>query len=207
MKGKLLCLVLVLVLIVPGLCFSAIVSNFDDGTLDGWTKSGDGSITNPGSGGNPGGFLQATDPATGPNTWGIAPSKFLGDWSQYDNTGFISFDMIVLSGGSPTTEKPNVYISGPGGSASTFANTKVSSTWKTFVFPIIESNWEIKSGSWDNLLTNVTMLKIDLEQIQGKEVTGIDNVTLSQVPIPPSLLLLSSALISLLGFRKKYNFS
>ena len=202
MRVKVASLVAIIVILCTSLSFASVVSNFDDGTLDGWTASGDGSISNPGSGGNPGGFLKATDPATGPNTWGIAPSKFLGDWSSLNGAGFISFDMILLSGGPPTTEKPNVYISGPGGSAICFADNKITSLWQTFVFPIAESMWEIKGGSWNTLLTNVTELKVDLEQIQGKEVTGIDNVVLSQVPIPGAIWLLSSALIGLICGRR-----
>ncbi|HDM78627.1 MAG TPA: hypothetical protein ENG51_19515 [Deltaproteobacteria bacterium] len=207
MRRRVFCAVIIMLLVVPGVCFSAIISTFEDGSLDGWTKSGDGSITNPGSGGNPGGFLKATDPATGPNTWAIAPSKFLGDWRRYNNTGCVSFDMIILSGGLPTTEKPNVYIAGPGGSAACFSATKASTAWKTFVFPINKNYWLLKSGSWDNLLSNVTEFKIDLEQIQGREVTGIDNVALSQVPIPGSFWLFSAATISLLTLSKKYSSS
>jgi len=98
---------------------NTVVSDFDDGTLDGWVKDpdGDGTLSNPLSGGNPDGYLSCYDPAQGVNTWAAAPSKFLGDWSAYDTTGNITFHMKIISTGGSITEKPNVWLEGPGGTA------------------------------------------------------------------------------------------
>ena len=91
---------------------ATVASDFDDGTMDGWSKDpgGDGTLSNPLTGGNPNGYLACYDPAHGVNTWAAAPSKFLGDWSIYDTTGNITFHMKIISTGGSVVEKPNVWL-------------------------------------------------------------------------------------------------
>jgi len=165
------------------------VSSMFDSDLDGWTGTGDGTISWQGSGGNPDGYLQAEDPATGGNTDAVAPPKFLGNWSLFENTGSLSADLTIISGGA-VSEGAMFQISGPGGAAHLAwptADGPPHGEWATFKVPIVESHWTVTSGTWDALLPDVQSLLIDMEHITGVETTGLDNVvlsTLSPDPIP-----------------------
>lgn len=182
------------------------ISDFSS-DLDGWTKQGDGSITQSATGGNPGGFLRASDPAAGSNTNAFAPAKFLGDWSSYDNgVGFVSADFTIITANGPHTEGVEFFISGPGGSASFLFPTADGPTigsWNTYVLPISQSSWNLISGSWAALLSDVQVLRLDLEFISGTEVTGLDNVLLATVPLPPAIWLFGSGLLWLVGIPRR----
>ena len=162
---------------------SFVYSDFDAG-LDGWTCVGDGTCSNPTTGGNPGGFLKNSDPATGANTDAVAPSKFLGDWSALNGNGYLQLDQIILSGSGNQTQGPNIIIQGPGGKATTKYEPSEGppvGSWKSYTFPISEDSWSITSGSWIGLLGDVASLKIDMEFIVGVEQTGLDNVVLTKI--------------------------
>jgi hypothetical protein len=175
--------------------------------LDGWTAQGDGSITHSSTGGNPGGFLRSSDPAAGSNTDAFAPAKFLGDWSAYDNgAGSVSADLTIITANGPHTEGVEFFISGPGGEASfrfpTSAGPSVG-TWTTYTLPISQSDWNITSGNWTSLLSDVQVFRIDLEFISGTEVTGLDNVRLAAVPVPAAVWLFGSGLLGLGGISRR----
>ena len=79
-----------------------LVSDFDDGTLQGWTKEPvfNGNLFNSPTGGNPNGFMVATDTVAGGGALlAHAPSIFTGDLSIYD--GF-QWDEFVYNNGSFT---------------------------------------------------------------------------------------------------------
>ncbi len=74
-----------------------VQSDFNDGTLDGWTLGINGPFENPGSGGADGGagdgFLFAVPPSDGRTSYFLAPEKFLGNWLEQE---IISIRLDVL---------------------------------------------------------------------------------------------------------------
>lgn len=182
------------------------VSDFSAG-LDGWTAQGDGSISHSTTGGNPGGFLRSSDPAAGSNTDALAPAKFLGDWSAYDNgVGSVSADLTIISANGPHTEGVEFLISGPGGQASfrfpTSGGPSIG-TWTTYSLPISQSAWNITGGNWTSLLSDVQVFRIDLEFISGTEVTGLDNVRLAAIPAPATFWIFFSGLLGLITAARR----
>ena len=157
-------------------------STFDSG-LDGWTLQGSGVLSHSSTGGNPGGYAKFTDIA-GPvgDGWLIAPAKFLGNWSGFNEIGLLTWDhRIITYGDIDTVLKASVIISGPGGQA-TFTGSSFQSAWTRFSAPISIANWTINSGSWNAILSNVTSLKIRIEAVWNNgalDVDGVDNIQLA----------------------------
>ena len=161
---------------VTGECLE---NTFSIAGLGDWSFQNTGTVTNPGSGGNTGGFLQIGD-KTGVNSYGFVPSMFHGNWSVYKRSGFVTVDIRMLSSSGTNYGSPDfITISGPGGSAHvalTAADlTLAPRVWKTFAFPIDLPQWTLDSGDWDALISNVTEIRVDLEYIDGAETIGLDN--------------------------------
>ncbi|MFO0796118.1 MAG: putative Ig domain-containing protein [Gemmataceae bacterium] len=167
-----------------------IESTFDIG-LDGWTSDHNSSdISWVSTGGNPAGYLRYAQIPIPHPTYAIAPSRFLGDLSSYVG-GVLSFDQRILNPGTGVwiVEPRAVILSGPGGSARWVGPIPaVSPTdWLTFSIPFEEASWEVTAGSWDNLVRNVSSLRIKIEMFGnngGPDSSGLDNVRLSGPPIP-----------------------
>ena len=70
---------------------SRFSTGFDAGS-EGWTAGGDGTMEWKSSGGNPGGYLQISDWATGDWHWAVAPVSWAGDWRNLIGAN-IGFDM------------------------------------------------------------------------------------------------------------------
>ena len=66
-------------------------ASFDAGP-EGWTAAGDGTMEWKSSGGNPGGYLQISDWASGDWHWAVAPVNWAGDWRNLVNSS-IAFDL------------------------------------------------------------------------------------------------------------------
>ena len=193
-----------LVFVVTAPTWATVIAEtrFDSG-LEGWTKEGDGTVTWQSSGGNPDGYLRAVDPAQGPDTRAIAPAEFLGDWSHFDGTGYLSADLKIISGSQAGIHTgPRFIISGPGGEAVKMWQEADApyGYWDTFSVDIMESEWDVTSGTWDALLSDVTGFRVKMEFITGVETTGLDNVML--VPEPAALSVMALGGVALL-FRRK----
>ena len=178
-------------------------SNFDDGTLQGWIRAIDGktgTINNPGTGGNPGGFLEFTDgPTGGPPENVVAPSSYLGDLSQsldHPSTSFISLDAILLDPAVDQNDLDQIilFLEGPGGSASIdLGLPDTVGQWETFTAFLQESEWTITSGNWSDLLSNVSSFEIQVDWVNpASQQTGLDNIVLNvgaeSVPEPLTIL-------------------
>ncbi len=153
-----------------------------------WSFQQAGTVTNPESGGNTGGFLQIGD-ATG-NSYAFAPSMFLGDWSLYEFSGFLTVDVRILSSTGTNLGSPDfLRISGPGGSAHVALAAEdlnmAPRVWKTFSFLLDRTDWTIDSGDWNSLITNVTECRIDAEYFDNTETIGLDNFGLRMWDCPP----------------------
>ena len=66
-------------------------AGFDAGP-DGWTVAGDGTMEWKPTGGNPGGYLQVSDWASGDWHWVVAPVNWTGDWRNLIGSS-IAFDL------------------------------------------------------------------------------------------------------------------
>jgi len=190
---------------------AAVTSTFDAG-LDGWTSNTPAQIVWVSAGGNPDGYVRFED-ATGDSTAIFAPSKFLGDWSTLDATGIISFDHKIFSTGGGFIFLPyRIDIAGPGGSAFWEGETPNGPTdWPltpdhTATAQLSEDIWSITSGSWSNLLADITELRIQVELVDntgsgGGDVAGIDNIHLT--PIPSAVWLFGAGLLGLTGIARR----
>ncbi|GAB4325410.1 MAG: hypothetical protein Kow00127_18180 [Bacteroidales bacterium] len=162
-----------------------ICSDFEDGGYDGWSFASTGGISNSSSGGNPGRCIRISD--GGGTSTAFTPPKFLGDWSLLDNHGAdIRFDLKITDYSGPVVLSSYfLRISGPGGAATFLMDNQVNAAldrYKTFVFPIDQAYWSMESGSWANLLANVTEAEIIVEFINGSEVVWFDNFCISNLP-------------------------
>ncbi len=165
---------------------ASVISDFDDGTLQGWTAVGDvAGVSNPGSGGNPGGYVRMVDQAVGGVCWAIAPAEYLGNWHGKVS---LSADLTQNSFSGPQFMTVEFRISGPGGNYTrVFGERPPLDVWRTYGTALEESLWTPGSGTWDALLDNVTELRISIEFITGNETNGLDNVCLIDSSIPTTI--------------------
>lgn len=90
---------------------SRFAATFDEGT-EGWSASGDGTLSWSPAGGENGGFLQISDWGTGDYHWAVAPSSWAGDWSAlkgsfitfYYRTDFPDYGAVVEIGSGDNTQ-------------------------------------------------------------------------------------------------------
>jgi hypothetical protein len=181
---------------------TAVAVDFDDGGNDGFTTDAPGfSLANPGSGGNPNGFVLLTDLAqAGPGGFVNAPNQFLGDLSDFAS---IQWDSLRPENASVPSA---VLLVGPGG-AFAFDGGGAKGSWDTNTAPLDDSAaWKQfnGTGTFADSRADVTRLAFLLEVVEGigKEA-GLDNVRLipaagseppdggngggTAIPLPPAL--------------------
>ena len=178
---------------------SAVISDFDQGHLDGWSVGLEGVLSHATSGGNPGGYAQMDDFGGGLNNWAYAPAKFLGDWSGLVGET-LSMDAKQLLGSPIFPDTVDFEISGPGGYATSDTGEYLSYSWATYGTTIEPSAWVVTDGTWEDILANVTMLRIDAEYVQGDDTFGFDNVELT--PEPATLAMLALGGLALIRRKK-----
>lgn len=160
-----------------------VVNTFDSADITQWQLEGDGVLLHNATQGLPGGCLHFDDPATGAISVMVIPPAYLGIWND-DNQEF-SFDMKVATSDNDEIEDfPWVIeISGPGGTAQALPDyIAPHNTWTNLSVPVNEAQWNVISGSWDEILANVNQVRIRVEYIGGLEDVYIDNVSLSFTP-------------------------
>lgn len=89
-------------------------------------------------------------------------------------------------------------LSGPGGSAQWIGPTPTGPTgWVTLSVLVDESNWNVTSGTWAGLLSDVTSFSVRIElvgtSVLPPDQDGVDNVRISGIPEPSSFVLLGAA--------------
>ena len=195
---------------------SDVVSTFDS-SLEGWRLSvprGTERVFHSSSVGNPAGSAYFVDGRGGGNGMIRAPSAYHGDWSQVHELTFEH--RILVLGGEPRIETQwSVDIAGPGGSARFLSDPTVVlpsvDNWVRVVVPLEESMWRPRLGftTWEALISDVNRLDIEIEQVvnsnplsdaANRDQAAIDNVRLSVVPVPSSLLLVAVGLA--LAYRR-----
>jgi PKD repeat protein len=183
MKTVFLAIILLFGTVVTGT--AQVLSDFETGTTDGWVSEGDGVYFWEGGTGHPGGCLRVNDDATGDMNRSYAPVKFLGNWSAA--TAFDTLKADIFLHRISTTYVTTNYvfrIIGPGGQATGILNPKpISDTWTTYMISLSASDWQLNSGTWSELLQNVTTLIVTMEYITGDEYNRLDNVSLSFTPV------------------------
>ena len=171
------------------------MSTFDV-DAEGWTVTGDAVSPIPNyisSGGNPGGYISATDSELSDVWYWQAPAKFLGNISEaYGQT--LRFD-LRQSALTQQRDDNDVVLKGPGGTF--YYNTPYNpgKTWTSYAVVLAEtSGWTKSDGSiptqaeMQALLSNVDTLRIRGEYRSAADIGDIDNVVLEGVKAPTAQL-------------------
>jgi len=200
----------------PG--FAAPVVSTFDASNDGWNISGSdvGVYTWESAGGNPDGYIRYDVTQDGAGGWISAPSQFLGNWSNLDGVGTLSYDHQIFNlGAAVFLVNVGAIIVGADGSSAQQIITldpPVVGSWETFSMSILEADWVITTGNWSSLLANVSSLSLKIEAVgnndQPGDIDGIDNVFLSDtplsaVPVPATVWLFGSGLLGLVGMARR----
>jgi hypothetical protein len=144
------CVLLWLATVTGVVCADAIISDFEDGTMQGWVAIGDvAGVTNPGTGGNPGGFLRMVDEAIGKVCWVLAPAVYHGNWHGMTA---LSADLTQVSFSGSQFCTVQFVVSGPGGQYSyTFGERPPLGAWRTYGVSLVESLWT-RNSRWSSSL-------------------------------------------------------
>lgn len=162
-----------------GAVFSDCVGEtFSEEGLGDWSFANTGGTSNPGSGGNGGGFCQVSD-GTG-ISYAYAPARFLGNWFPLIGHAGLTIDLRRLSSsGDPLVVSEFIRLSGPGGTAVVAMPAEdlppVGRVWRSYNFPLEAARWTVTAGTWDALLANVTECRLQLEFASSTETIGFDN--------------------------------
>lgn len=219
-----LSLTLITCLLAHNAVAATLHDNFNDGSLAGWPSPNVGSsaISNPGAGGNPGGYLQADRP--GGNTSFYLSENYTGDWEALVGSSSIvvSVDLRVEDAGSIGTLR--FEISNPTFSdiwrKDVFSGSPFpwdsSDGWVTFSYEL-DLNWtdsEANSNGWVRVFPSGSPQSFAqvVRNVKGNlsgftlagdaALTGLDNFSVS-VPEPCSIAILLSSLVSVAASRRR----
>ena len=161
-----------------------VLSDFEDGTTEGWRSEGDGDYTLETGTGNSGDCLRINDYATGAMNYAIAPLKFTGDWSVATENDSIHFDLKVITSAGYVSNQWTFEISGTAGMArhTPPSPNPPTNIWTYYSVFLDSTQWDIISGDWNSILSDVDLLRIRAEYINGDEYILMDNISLSFTP-------------------------
>ncbi len=182
-------------------------------------------------GGNTGGWISAEDPDSFNTARFIAPSEFRDNLNLdisdvVANRRILSFDAIAKdidgTGGFESPVAPIVTIENAGQALIYWAPVPLEEVWTSFIAPLyweagdtgLGEGWDLWNGAtFENAteahftsfgtVTRLTILGEWLKDDLDVDVGGLDNVRLSAVPVPAAAWLFGSALIGLVGIRRK----
>ena len=170
------------------------------------------------AGGNPGGYIRTQDPSSSTAGRVAPPAAFSGLFATGQT---LSFDALVERNGGDgvydSATAPLVTIETPGGTL-VFATgdlPTIDGPWQHYDVPLFDdAGWQLATtsvraltpGEFDTLFATRTRLTIISEWLNDSadlDTGGLDNITLSAVPLPGALPLLGAALLSLLMRRRR----
>lgn len=156
-----------------------IISTFNS-DYEGWSVNG-GGLYFKNSDGNPDGFIEFEDNQDGAGVL-VAPAKFLGDLTSYNN-GSIKFDLMNTydNGQAMLSGYGRVKISSPFFYAEkNIVPFQIISSWTTFMIPFNASEWGLTESAWDSILSDVTEISFQSDaQWNYYDRVGLDNFTIS----------------------------
>ena len=190
---------------------AAAASSTFDTDDEGWTITGDAQAggaepTHNGTGGNPGGYIAATDDVQGGVWYFRAPASFHGDFSSGYGTN-LTFD-LQQSSLSNQFNAVDIYLRGAGLELRYDTASNPGIDWTNYSVLLQEqAGWTLNGSAptqaeFLQVLGDVTDLQIRGEYIPGPDVGGLDNVVF--VPEPVGLLSLTVAWAGL-GLRRRRN--
>lgn len=117
----------------------------------------------------------------------LAPVRYLGSFAHFHDGAQISFqhrvELMFDPGFWGAAVGREVRLSGPGGSATWVGSAPVfSAHWTTVTVPLNATYWTQTSGTWHELLEQVTDVQIRVDHFNdlfGAERTQFDNIALS----------------------------
>ena len=162
-----------------------ITDDFEDGTLNGWFSEGDGTSSVTQEIDDPNYSLKIEDNVTGDLNFAIAPARYLGDWSAGTNDDTLALDIYVQTGTNTLNfDAPIFEISGPGGRATAQSGIFLEgNVWHRRAVSLNPDDWTLEEGDWQDLLANVSLLRLLAEYRNGAESVFFDNVSLSLSPV------------------------
>jgi hypothetical protein len=162
-----------------------LIFTFEDRNISLWGIEGDGSLLLDTVNGHPGAALRLEEPAAGLSNFIFAHPDMLGDWSSTTESDSIFFDLFVheIAGTVFDDYEFMVELRGQGSRANALPQfIPVFDQWQHVAISLDTSMWTLISGTWDELLANVTTVVIRGEFITGDEYEIYDNIGLTFSP-------------------------
>ena len=93
-----------------------------------------------------------------------------------------------------------IRITGSGGliAQHDFVSGRPATSWTTYEAPLTAATWGVSEEDWLILLSDVTQIDVSLAAGAELSASGFDNFTVSSVPLPPTLILMFSAIFPIL---------